>query len=530
MVAQSRGFSETVLVREVPSATHGARPLPVRLGGRYELLHELASGGMATVFLGRIRGAGGFGRLVAVKCCHRHLRYDEDFARMFLDEARLVAELRHPNVVGTLDFGEDDEHALFIVMEFVDGYSLLELQRAARSEGQRIPTEVSLRLVIDALQGLGAAHEHTDARGAPLHIVHRDVSPQNIMVGVDGVARIMDFGIARAESRLTHTRDGNIKGKAAYMAPEQHGLLMENPPPLTHRADLFSMGVVLWESLTGKRLFLRDNDAQTLAASIRGEVTPASESASDVSPALDAAITRALSQNPDQRWPSATAMIEALETCGVRPASTREVRDWIRATIPAKLEERAALLRRFAEVPSNDDAEVFIDRVLTSATNAALQQSIAATGAIPLEAQGEEIELDVIASSPPTPPRAQRRLGRWIAAVALVLVVGFASVLALRPTAAVTPTEPGAMAPAPRGAAESVSLQAVAPSSPQTPSDPPVDPALAPAPTLEQNRLPPTVSPLGQLDGGALLHPPAPARRATPRAPRPSGQYRPRFL
>ncbi len=438
---------------------------------------------------------------------------------MFLDEARLVAELRHPNVVGTLDFGEDDEHALYIVMEFVDGYSLLELQRAARAAGQRMPTAVTLRLVIDALQGLGAAHEHTDPHGAPLHIVHRDVSPQNILVGIDGVARIMDFGIARAESRLTHTRDGNIKGKAAYMAPEQHGLMMENPPPLTHRADLFSMGVVLWESLTGKRLFLRDNDAQTLAASIRGEVVPASETATDVPPALDAAITRALAREPGDRWDSASAMIEALENCGARAASTREVREWIRVTLAAKLDERAALLRRVAEAPSNDDAEVFIDRVLTSATNASLQRSMVRTGAVPIEAEAEEIEIEVSPSEPSPAPRRARPYARWIAGGAIALLACFAFVVAraVPPSApersASVSTTPQGEQPPPRSELPPPPLPPLAEAPPVVA---PVDPAQAPAPAAQ-------VAP----DAG-VSHRTLRIRRAP--SGRPSGPYRPRFL
>jgi len=412
------------------SEGQGAKIAPnrSRVGGRYELLYELASGGMATVYIGRARGAAGFGRLIAIKCCHKHLRADEDFARMFMDEARLVAELRHPNVVSTLDFGEDDALSLYIVMEFVDGFSVQQLLRMAKHSGEAIPAPVAMRLVIDTLQGLQAAHEHTDPKGNPLQIVHRDVSPQNILLGIDGVARIMDFGVARAESRLSHTRDGNIKGKAAYMAPEQHGLLMDNPPPLTHRADLYSMGVVLWELLTGKRLFQRENDAQTLAASIRHEYTPASELVPSLPAAIDALIAKAIATNPDQRFADGNSFIEALEGCGISVASSRDVSKWVRAVAKDHIEKRQMALRALADDSSHEAADEFIDRVLTSATNARLREEIEETGEIPVSAIGETIELRVSAApeqpSPPPQSQTRKKLTLLAGSLSMLLVAG----------------------------------------------------------------------------------------------------------
>jgi serine/threonine-protein kinase len=381
--------------------------LKARVGGRYELLLELASGGMATVHIARSRGIAGFGRLVAIKCCHPHLRSDEDFARMFLDEARLVAELRHPNVVATLDFGEDDALSLYIVMEYVDGFSVQQLLWMAKHKGIEMPAPVALRIVIDTLQGLQAAHDHTDSKGKPLHIVHRDVSPQNILLGVDGVSRIMDFGIARAESRLSHTRDGNIKGKAAYMAPEQHGLLMDDPPPLTHRADLYAMGVVLWELLTGKRLFQRENDAQTLAAAIRGVYVPATEFDPSLPAKLDVVISTALKSDPSARYANATAFIEAIESCGLAAASPRDVTKWVRDVASEQIENRQRALRKLADEGADDEADAVIDRVLTSATNTRMQAEIESTGVVPAQAAGEVVELEV-QSLVPSEPKARR--------------------------------------------------------------------------------------------------------------------------
>jgi serine/threonine protein kinase len=227
------------------------RPLPAaapkRLG-RYELLGELASGGMATVYLGRARGIGGFERLVAVKCCHAHLREDADFVSMFLDEARLAAKIHHPNVVPTLDVGDAEE--LYLVMEYCEGDRLATLVNRAASRDGFMPVDVVLRIMVDVLQGLHAAHELTDTSGRPLQIVHRDVTPQNILVGVDGVSRLVDFGVAKAEARANTTKDGALKGKIAYMAPEQIG-----EHEVSRQSDVFSAGVVLWEALASKRLF-----------------------------------------------------------------------------------------------------------------------------------------------------------------------------------------------------------------------------------------------------------------------------------
>ncbi len=345
---------------------------------------------------------------------------------MFLDEARLVAELRHPNVVATLDFGEDDALSLYIVMEYIDGFSVQQLLRMAKNTGAPMPAAVALRVVIDALQGLQAAHDHADSKGSPLNIVHRDVSPQNILLGVDGVARIMDFGIARAESRLSHTRDGNIKGKAAYMAPEQHGLLMDNPPPLTHRADLYAMGVVLWELLTGKRLFQRENDAQTLAASIRGDYVPASELAPSLAAKIDVVIATALKANPDERFASGNAFIEAIESCGMTVASSREVTKWVREVANRQIEQRLEALRKHSD-DRPDDANEVLDRVLTSATNARMQAEIEATGVVPASAAGDVVEFEVqslVPNQPSTrPPRVEPSRWRPFAAIAIVAVL-----------------------------------------------------------------------------------------------------------
>ena len=216
--------------------------------GRYETLRRIASGGMASVYLGRAVGPAGFERLVAIKVMHEHILGDPEFSGMFLDEARLAAKIRHPNVVPTLDVALDGR---FLVMEFVEGASLRDVlkQRIDEEKGP-LAVSTSLRIILDTLAGLQAAHELHDRDGTPLRLVHRDISPHNILVGVDGIARITDFGIALAEARLTSTKSGQLKGKLPYMAPEQL-----EADDVDRRVDVYATGCVLWEMLAGQRLF-----------------------------------------------------------------------------------------------------------------------------------------------------------------------------------------------------------------------------------------------------------------------------------
>src|ERR1019366_2190828 len=212
--------------------------------GRYIVYGEIASGGMATVHFGRLTGVAGFARSVAIKRLHPQYARDPDFVKMFLDEARLAARITHPNVVATLDVVSEGED-LLLVMDYVRGVSLSQLSRIMRARGERIPPLIVSGVIAGVLHGLHAAHEAKSETGQRLDIVHRDVSPQNCLVGTDGVARVLDFGVAKAAGRLQTTRDGQLKGKLSYMAPEQiHGATV------TRRTDIYAASVVLWETLT----------------------------------------------------------------------------------------------------------------------------------------------------------------------------------------------------------------------------------------------------------------------------------------
>ena len=277
---------------------------PARWLGRYELIGEIASGGMATVFLARRDGAGGFQRLVAVKRLHPHLAHQEEFVQMFLDEARLAAAIHHPHVVPILE----SENGNYVVMEFIEGDTLAGLSERALARGVMLPRTVVVRIVLDALAGLHAAHQLEDGEGRLLGLVHRDCTPQNILIGTDGSSRITDFGVARAAARLAITRSQTVKGKVAYLSPEQ-----ATASELDRRSDLFTMGIVLWEVLAGRPLFLTDNDATTVSRLLGGPIPSVRQFAPDVSPDLDEVCTRALQRSAARRYPTAAAMAAALE-------------------------------------------------------------------------------------------------------------------------------------------------------------------------------------------------------------------------
>jgi serine/threonine-protein kinase len=304
--------------------------------GRYTLHAPLASGGMATVHVGRLAGDAGFGRTVAIKRLHPAYAKDPEFTRMFLDEARLAARIHHPNVVATLDVVAEDGE-LFLVMEYVRGESLGTLARTLAAREEKMPIPIVASVIVGALTGLDAAHEARDAAGEPLHIVHRDISPQNVMVGADGVARLLDFGVAKARARLASTREGSLKGKIAYMSPEQiEGVT-------SRQSDVYSVGVVLWELLAGRRLFVADNEAQLIAVVQKGPRSTPSAFRTDVPEALDWICERALSKYPDERYPTAMAMAKAIDR-GVDVASAMRVSEWMSDVAGPLLEARARLV------------------------------------------------------------------------------------------------------------------------------------------------------------------------------------------
>ncbi len=271
----------------------------------YRILGRIASGGMGAVYMASSVNDPSLSRLVAVKIIHEHLAENRVFVNMLLDEAQVAQRIVHPNVVNIIDVGEfDGRH--FVVMPYIEGGTLSELVRA---HGARLPYDIAAYVVIDALNGLHAAHALVDHQGKPMGLVHRDVSPGNILIGTDGVARMIDFGVAKAAARITHTAPGTVKGKFSYMAPEQ-----AMGEPLDHRADIFSMGVVLWTVLTGRRLFTGSSSAHTIRNLISADIPPPSKLRPHIPACLDDVCMRALQRDRSERFQSAAEMAEALYT------------------------------------------------------------------------------------------------------------------------------------------------------------------------------------------------------------------------
>jgi eukaryotic-like serine/threonine-protein kinase len=302
--------------------------------GRYLLYGEIASGGMATVHFGRLQGAAGFARSVAIKRLHPQYAKDPDFVGMFLDEARLAARIAHPNVVPTLDVvAQGDE--LLLVMEYVRGSALSRLLRTLTQKGERMPPRIAAAIAAGVLRGLHAAHEAKSEAGDQLEIVHRDVSPQNVLVGTDGIARVLDFGVAKAAGRVQTTREGQLKGKLAYMAPEQI-----TTGSVTRKTDVYAAGVVLWEMLTGRRLFRADNEAKLLALVLDSEVLAPTKLVEGLPEGFDQVVSRGLDRDPAKRYATAREMaIEVEAVVGIAPSS--EVGEWVEIVAADELRERA---------------------------------------------------------------------------------------------------------------------------------------------------------------------------------------------
>jgi serine/threonine-protein kinase len=324
-------------------------PEPVEEGqrfGRYRLCYLLASGGMGSVYLARAEGPGGFEKLVALKRIHAHLARNERFVDMFLDEARIAARIQHPNVCSVIDFGEIDG-SYYLTMPYVFGEPLHRVLRNAVRAAPRARAALpwmGVRMVADACEGLHAAHELRDEDGQLLEVVHRDVSPQNLMVGYDGSVRVLDFGVASARHRHYQTSTGEVKGKFAYLAPEQIDAQRAD-----RRADVWALGVVLWESVTGRRLFHRGTMPATIQAVTHGDVPPLSRVEPAASPGLEAVVARALARDPARRYATARAMgrdlltVLAEERQVVGPA---DVAEWMAQLFPSGRREQEKLVEQ----------------------------------------------------------------------------------------------------------------------------------------------------------------------------------------
>jgi serine/threonine-protein kinase len=317
--------------------------------GRYELLLPIAQGGMASVWAARLKGTRGFQKMVAIKTMLPGLIDDPQFERMFLDEASLASQVRHPHVIEIMDLGEQDG-ILYIVMEWVDGEPISVILKYAAARGG-IPLPVAVHVAIQASRGLHAAHELRDDTGSLVGLVHRDVSPQNVLLTYDGVVKVVDFGVAKVTNRASsETRAGQLKGKIAYMSPEQL-----KGDKIDRRTDVFAMGIMLYMMTTGRHPFRGDDEPSTIRQITAEEpAVPPSTLVANYPPALEQVVMQAIAKDPAKRLPTANDVVVAL-TRALPPATDEEVAAFLRTLLPDRLEKRKATIKSALEAADRRD-------------------------------------------------------------------------------------------------------------------------------------------------------------------------------
>ncbi len=473
--------------------------------GRYQLLAKLATGGMAEIHLAKQTGIEGFERLVVVKKILPHLSSEQRFLEMFLDEARITIQLNHPNIVQTYDLGKDGEQ-YFMAMEYLEGESLGYLAREAHRGGKWPPPALAAGIVACVAEGLAYAHTLTDDEGEPLHIVHRDVSPQNIIVLFNGGVKLVDFGIAKAATKVHRTRVGTMKGKLAYMAPEQCA-----GKELDGRADIFSLGAVLWELLCRRRLFKRDNEAAIVTAIVHEPPPSIRELRPEVPEELEAVALKALAKDPAERFQTCAEMAGALRE-HLRRSQAAAGPAQISAFINDVFAERARTKKRLLDqVRSADGADVSLEILKPDTTESLPSRSLiedaetvavdspvsAGTGSGEVAAQDapppSEPKLVAETIMRPTPPpgggmgKAVGLVVGVVSLLAIILAVVFWPASGPRPAAPGAPDAGAAVQPAVGPETTSGDAGVVTPDPDPTPepdAGPPADPEPAPKPSL----------------------------------------------
>jgi serine/threonine protein kinase len=372
--------------------------------GNFEILRRLAAGGMAEVLLAKQRSLGGFERLVCLKRILPHLSAQEDFLRMFQDEARIAANLVHPNIAQIYDIGEQEER-YYIAMEYVRGEDVRRIYNQEVTRGQTIPRQMAALMVMGAAAGLDYAHRQTGLDGSPLGIVHRDISPQNIVVTYDGHAKIVDFGVAKAAGKLNQTRSGVLKGKYSYMSPEQ-----ASGDPVDGRTDIFALGITLYETTTGVRLFKRENELETLHAVIACNVTPPSQLVPRYDKDFEAIVLRALAYDADHRYQTAGELEQDLERYLLGhgyPTSASHLAAYMQDLFAEKLADEAL----FGGPPWHEPpAALAPDRTIAD-TPAARGPSAPDTPSVPPHAPGPDAPVQPDGLSKAAPPMAETSAG-----------------------------------------------------------------------------------------------------------------------
>ncbi len=387
--------------------------------GRYVLVDKIAVGGMAEVFKAKSFSEGGFEKLLVIKRILQHLSENEDFVEMFIDEAKITVELQHPNIVQIFDFGKTGAN-WYIAMELVEGKDAKGILRRLARKRTLLPPKFALFIANQTCKGLHYAHKKTDLRGAPLDIIHRDISPSNIIVGYNGQVKVADFGIAKAQKSTYTTKDGVLKGKFEYMSPEQ-----ARGETVTPQSDVFACGIILHEMLTGRRLFKSNSDVKTLETIKKGDYPRPSDINPRISPSIDALVMKALAVDPAERFSSALAMRQALAKALLKELANEQA-----AAPGAEPEHHTADrvqddLRQFMEGLFTEDIEAERERLEAASTRA-------------VELKQDRTERDTAAVLPVTgstviqPAPTAARLPLALAGAAVVLLGAVVLVLAMR--------------------------------------------------------------------------------------------------
>ncbi|WP_257448224.1 serine/threonine-protein kinase [Archangium lipolyticum] len=382
--------------------------------GRYRLSSRIATGGMAEVYLGRrIEEDGSRGPAVAVKRLLPHMLTDRRVVQMFLNEARITAQIQHPNVISILELGVEGPEP-FIAMELLEGRSFAEVRQGAADRGQHVPLGITLRILVDACRGLDAAHRAMDEEGRPLRIVHRDFTPDNIHVGVSGTVKVIDFGIARAESIGSGTEPGTLKGKFFYMSPE-----MIIGQAVDHRADIFAAGVMLYEQLCGRRPFSGPSTEVVLHRIATEHPRPPTELDPSVPPALEHICLKALAREPDERFESLQLFIEAIERVGgsAELAPPEQVASYLESLFPLDSDPKRQALRRARLADPSQPSSTRLKAV--------------APVSLPVSEPAPQ-EATSVQAAPTPPPARKRRLVPVVSLLGGLLVLGLGATLVLR--------------------------------------------------------------------------------------------------
>lgn len=476
--------------------------------GRYELLLPIAQGGMATVWAARQKGSRGFQKTVAIKTMLPALSDDPQFEQMFLDEASLASRIHHPNVAEILDVGEQDD-ALYIVMEWVDGEALSVLTKTSKKNNITFPQRIALRIVRQACGGLHAAHELRDENEQLLDLVHRDVSPQNILVSYDGIVKMVDFGVAKALGRAGgETTAGQLKGKVPYMSPEQ-----ALGKKIDRRTDVFAMGIVLYRLTTGLHPFLGETDIVTMKNIISRPVLPPRMKNPSFPAELERVLLTCLKKDPNERYQTMLELDAAIErVLALAGASVvdDDIGAFVRSVMGDRGQKRRAALRDavraaderaagIAAAPGSGSpllhegvTDIALTRMNTALTSVPTNlASMAPPSIIPPLPEGSEgtgtsiargMPGSMLPSDPYIPPKERGRTGMILAATAVgVLAIG-GTIMALKPP---PPAPPAPARAAQTGVAPSATQAALPPTTPPPPAPPPTETASA-APVADQ--------------------------------------------